>query len=128
MDVALKKSTATLTASSAESAKVQPLQMGWAISKTHSGSNRFSLRVKEYLTAKFEIGERKVDPAQVGKDKRNARNPSNEQLFNFKEWLTKSQIQNFFSRLAASRRKERGIVGPSVEQEEDVECLNGEDN
>ena len=84
--------------------------------------------MKENLTAKFEIGERKADPAQVGKDMRNTRNPSNEQLFNFKEWLTKSQIQSFFSRLAASRRKERGIVGPSVEQEEDVECLNGEDN
>ena len=128
MDVALKKSTATLTASSAESAKAQPFQMGWAISKTHSGSNRFSHRVKEYLTAKFEIGERKADPAQVGKDMRNVRNPSNKQLFNFKEWLTKSQIQNFFSSLAASRRKERGIVGPSVELEEYVECLNGEDN
>ena len=54
VDVALKQSAATLTASSAESAKAQPLQMGWAISKTHSGSTRFSPRVKEYLTAKFE--------------------------------------------------------------------------
>jgi len=126
VDVALKQSTATLTASSAESATAKPLQMGWAISKTHSGSTRFSPRVKEYLTAKFEIGERtgrKADPAQVEKDMRNARNPSNERLFNSKEWLTKSQIQSFFSRLAASRRKERGIVGLSVEQEEDVECL-----
>ena len=126
VDVALKQSTATLTASSAESATAQPLQMGWAISKTHSGSTRFSPRVKEYLTAKFEIGERtgrKADPAQVEKDMRNARNPSNERLFNSKEWLTKSQIQSFFSRLAASRRKERGIVRLSVEQEEDVECL-----
>ena len=79
--------------------------------------------MKEYLTAKFEIGERKADPAQVGKDMRNARNPSNEQLFNFKEWLTKSQIQSFFSRLVVSRRKEREIAGLSVEQEEDVECL-----
>ena len=54
---------------------------------------------------------------------RNARKPSNERLFNSKEWLTKSQIQSFFSRLAVSRRKERGIAGLSVEQEEDVECL-----
>ena len=126
VDVALKQSAATLTASSAESAKAQPLQMGWAISKTHSGSTRFSPRVKEYLTAKVEIAERtscKADPAQVEKDMRNARKPSNERLFNSKEWLTKSQIQSFFSRLAVSRRKERGIVGLSVEQEEDVECL-----
>ena len=126
VDVALKQSAATLTASSAESAKAQPLQMGWAISKSHSGSTRFSPRVKEYLTAKFEIAERtscKADPAQVEKDMRNARKPSNERLFNSKEWLTKSQIQSFFSRLAVSRRKERGIAGLSVEQEEDVECL-----
>ena len=126
MDVALKQSIATLTASSAESAKAQPLQMGWAISKTHSGSTRFSPRVKEYLSAKFEIGERtgrKADPAQVEKDMRNARKPSNERLFNSKEWLTKSRIQSFFSRLAVSRRKERGIVGLSVEQEKDVKCL-----
>ena len=126
VDVAHKQSTATLTASSAESAKAQPLQMGWAISKTHSGSTRFSPRVKAYLTGKFEIGEqtgRKADPAQVKKDKRNAQKPSNERLFSSKEWLTKSQIQSFLSRLAVSRRKERGIVGLSVEQEEDVEFL-----
>ena len=54
---------------------------------------------------------------------RNARKPSNERLFNSKEWLTKSRIQSFFSRLAVSRRKERGIVGLSVEQEKDVKRL-----
>ena len=37
------------------------------------------------------------------------------------EWLTKTQIKSF-SRLAASRRKENGLVGMSLERE-DVECL-----
>ena len=40
-------------------------------------SIRFSREVKEYLTAKFEIGERtgrKADPVQVEKDMRTARN------------------------------------------------------
>ena len=54
---------------------------------------------------------------------RTSRSPSNERMFNSSEWLTKSQIKGFFSRLAASRRKERGLVGLSLEQEEDVECL-----
>ena len=75
---------------------------------------------------KFVIGQRtgrKADPAQVEKDMRTARNPSNERQFSCTEWFTKTQIQGFFSRLAASRRKEQGLLGMSVETEEDVECL-----
>ena len=54
---------------------------------------------------------------------RTARNPSVERQFSSTEWLTKTQIQGFFSRLAASRRREQGLLGMSVETEEDVECL-----
>jgi Arf-GAP/Rho-GAP domain/ANK repeat/PH domain-containing protein 3 len=78
------------------------------------------------LKAKFVIGERtgcKADPTQVEKDMRTSRNPSNERMFNCTEWRTKSQIKGFFSRLAVSCRKEQGLVGLSLEQEEDVECL-----
>ena len=53
---------------------------------------------------------------------RTSRNPSNERKFNRKEWLTKTQIKSFLSRLAASRCKENGLVGMSLEREEDVEC------
>ena len=66
------------------------------------------------LTAKFEIGERtgrKADPVQVEKDMRTATTPFNERRFSRTEWLTKTQIQSFFSRLAASKRKESGTVG-----------------
>lgn len=34
-----------------------------------------------------------------------------------------TQIQDFFSRLAGSRRKAQGLLGMSVETEEDVECI-----
>ncbi len=34
-----------------------------------------------------------------------------------------AKVKGFFSRLAASRRKEQGFVGLSLEQEGDVECL-----
>ena len=100
--------------------------MGWAISKTYTACTRFSQKVKEYLTGKFVIGEktgRNAYPAQVEKDMRTARNPSNERQFSCTEWLTKTQIQSFFSRLAASRRKEQDLLGMSVEIEDDVECL-----
>ena len=59
------------------------LQTGWALSKPRS-SVRFSPKVKEYLTARFTIGERtgrKADPGQVAADMRNAKNESNERLF-----------------------------------------------
>ena len=102
-----------------------PLAMGWAINKTTS-STQFPQKVKDYLTARFLIGERsgcKADPSQVEKDMRTSTHPSSERKFNRKEWLTKTQIKSFFSRLAASRRKENGLVGMSLEREEDVECL-----
>ena len=125
VDVAVKKSTPFMLASES-STDVETLQMGWALSKAHAGSIRFSREVKEYLTAKFEIGERtggKADPVQVDKDTRTATTPLNERPFSRTEWLTKTQIHIFFSRLAASKRKERGTVGFSREQEEDIECL-----
>ena len=107
MDIALKTSPLTLPSSS-ETPNRQPLEMGWAISKTHTASTRFSKEVKDYLTGKFVIVERTgrlADPAQVEKDMRTARNPSNDGQFSCTEWLTKTQIQGFFSRLAASGRK-----------------------
>ena len=125
VDVAEKSPCVTLPTSS-DTPSRQSLKMGWAISKTSTGSTRFSPKVKDYLKAKFDIGEktgRKADPAQVEQDMRTARNPSNERQFSSTEWLTKTQIQGFFSRLAASRRKEKGLLGMSVEKEEDVACL-----
>lgn len=111
-------STENTTASS-------PLQTGWALSKPRSNV-RFSQKVKEYLTARFALGEktgRKADPTQVAADMRNAKNESNERLFTRTEWMTKNQVQSFFSRLAATRRKDQGVVGLSADQEEDVQCF-----
>jgi len=54
---------------------------------------------------------------------RTATTPSNERRFSRTEQLTKTQIQGFFSHLAASKSKERGTVGFSMEQEQDIECL-----
>lgn len=80
-------------------ADAPPLQTGWALSKPRSNV-RFSQKVKEYLTARFSLGGRsgrKADPAQVAVDMRNAKNESNERLFTRTEWMTKTQVQSFFS-------------------------------
>ena len=85
--------------------------MGWALAKPRPGSSRFSDKVKRYLTAKFDLGEQtghKVDPQQVSNDMRKARDEQNNRLFAREEWLTKSQVQGFFSRLAATRRRQQG--------------------
>ena len=88
-------------------------------------------------TAKFDMGERtgrKADPDQVQANSiRNARNERNERLFEREEWLTKTQITSFFSRLA-SRQKSRGqdastastdaTARPEEDENQDIEAVN----
>jgi len=74
------------------------LSEGWALHKPKGGAVRFSEKVKQYLTSKFEIGEqsgRKEDPGQVSQDMRKAKGENGERLFSREEWLTKAQIQGF---------------------------------
>ncbi|CAB4008859.1 Hypothetical predicted protein [Paramuricea clavata] len=101
------------------------LHQGWALSKPRSNA-RFSENVREYLTALFTLGERtgqKADPTQVAAGMRIANKESNERLFSREEWLTKTQVQSFFSRLAVKRRQGQGVIDLSDEQDEDVQCL-----
>ena len=37
---------------------------------------------------------------------RTARNPDSSRMFDSRDWLTKAQVQGFFSRLSATRRKQ----------------------
>ena len=95
--------------------------MGWALAKARSGSSQFSVKVKDYLTKKFDIGEKtgqKVSVEQVAKDMRNAKTHDNQWLFGREDWLTKLQVQGFFSRLAYARRKQ-GWYGADTSQELD---------
>ena len=60
-----------------------------------AGSSRFSEKGKNYLTARFDLGEqteRKADPQQVSKDMLKTTDEQNNRLFDRKEWLTKSQV------------------------------------
>ena len=69
------------------------LNLGWALPKPRVAT-RFSSKVKAYLNAKFELGEKtglKADPNQVAADMRNARDEGNNRRFSRAEWLTKTQ-------------------------------------
>ena len=85
--------------------------MGWALPKLRTGSSRFTDKVKNYLTGRFDLGEQtghKADPKWVSNDVRMTRDDKqNNRLFDRQEWLSKSQVQGFFSRLAASRRRQQ---------------------
>ena len=72
----------------------------------HARSTRFSTKQKEYLIAKFQIGEQtgqKVDPTSVSRVMRTAKDSNGERLFDSTEFLTSQQIASFFSRLASKR-------------------------
>ncbi|KAK3723366.1 hypothetical protein QZH41_015944 [Actinostola sp. cb2023] len=100
------------------------LNQGWALHKAKGGASRFSNKVRQYLTAKFEIGAtsgRKEDPNKVAQDMRNAKTESGDRLFSRDEWLTKSQIQGFFSRLSSSRKRKLVPAPTSTEQQDNPE-------
>ena len=101
------------------SASCIDLQLGWALHKPRSQAVRFTDEVKQYLTTRFELGERtgnKADPGKVAAGMRTSRNPDGSRMFERKDWLTKSQVQGFVSRLAATRRRQ----GNQEKQVEDV--------
>ena len=71
------------------------LPLGWALQDPRRGAPRFSAKVKEYLIAKFDIGEKtrdKADPTQVASDMQSAKDDNNSRLFRREEWLTKTQV------------------------------------
>ena len=100
---------------------VPEANVGWALAKAWSGPTQFSEKVKDYLTKKFDIGEKtgqKASAEQVAKDMRNARTHDNQRRFGREEWLTKLQVQGFFSRLASSRRRQGWHADTSEEYNE----------
>ena len=61
------------------------LPTGWALRKPKTGGVRFPTKVRQYLVAKFDYGQktgRKCDPAQSATDVRKAKNQSGDSLLN----------------------------------------------
>ena len=86
--------------SSKSSVTSSSLPMGLALQKPRAGGTRYSSQVKEYLKVRFDAGEEsacKADPEQVTIDMRNARNKDNARLFSREEWLSRNQIQAYFT-------------------------------
>ena len=82
--------------------------MGWALQQAREAAKRFPEETCRYLTTKFDFGEvtgNKADPQQVSLDMRCAKDVNVTRLFQREQWLSKSQITGFFSRLVAGRRK-----------------------
>ena len=51
----------------------QAVRMGWTLPKPRAGSSRLTVKVKNYHTARFDLGEqtgRKADPQRVSNDMR----------------------------------------------------------
>lgn len=97
------------------------LPMGWALKHSHARSTRFSTKQKEYLIAKFQIGEQtgqKADPTSVCRVMRTAKDSNGDRLFDSTEFLTSQQIASFFSRLA-SKRSLNDVA--EAQSDEDVE-------
>ena len=110
-----KSGVSSLTSSS--------LPMGWALQKPRGGGTRYSSQVKEYLKARFDAGEEsgcKADPHQVAIDMRNARNKGNARLFSREEWLSRNQIQAYFSRLSVLKRKQGSAATPPQVVQDDM--------
>ena len=56
----VKKSASSECSTASKSAGFRcELPLGWALQSRRRGAPRFSAKVKEYLTAKFDIGEKK---------------------------------------------------------------------
>ncbi len=107
------------------------MQKGWALHEPRGKKNRFSENVRNYLTAKYNIGGRtkhKCNPWQVSTDMRKALAESGERLFDQSEWLTKTQVKVFFSRLTASRRKKQSQAQEKEMLESQVTDDSGEDD
>lgn len=120
------------TTTERESGEPSPsdLSQGWALHKPKGGAGRFSDKIRQYLTSKFDIGVqsgRKEDPGQVAHDMRKAKAENGDRLFSREEWLTKSQIQGFFSRLSSSRKRKTSPVPNTGGDDTDEDCLDQED-
>ena len=108
-DWAMKFSSLTLAALEATGkVKSEVCKMGWAPQKPRDCGTRFTEKVKEYLSSRFQTSERtgrKADTAQVAVEMRKTREADAVRKFITSEWLTKSQVHSYFSRLSAMKRR-----------------------
>ena len=70
------------------SASCSDLHLARALQKPRSQAVRFTDEFKQYLTTRFELGERtgnKADPGKAAADMRTSRNPDGSRMFERKD-------------------------------------------
>ena len=85
------------------------LKTGWALHNPRNEAVRFPTEVKQYLTTKFDLGERtgiKSEPAKVAADMRIARNADSSRMFERKHWLTKGSSTGIFFEASGFSKKQ----------------------
>jgi len=91
---------------------VPEANMGWALAKARSGSSQFSEKVKDYLTKRFDTGEKtgqKVSAEQVAKDMCTARTHDDPKAFWKGKLAHKIASPRFFFSLRIYEKK-AGLV------------------
>ena len=81
---------------------------GWAL-RGAKKQYKFNEKQREYLEAKFDIGqgtERKVSPEVVAREMRHTKDAGGEKLFTSSEFLSAQKISSYFSRLSAKGRSQ----------------------
>ena len=96
------------------------LPKGWALKSSASRRCRFTYKQKNYLTEKFQQGERsgrKSDPASVARSMMSAVDLQGKRIFSSEEFLTAPQVAGIISRLAAKKS-----LFNDDDLEEEIEC------
>ena len=96
--------------------------MGWALRKLRKAP-QFSEKQVEFLVDVFMEGEktnRKMDPLTVADKMRTATDENGEKRFSTSEYLRREQTASYFSRLAASKRKDGDLNSPDINTVDDA--------
>ena len=96
------------------------LPKGWALKSSASRRCRFTYKQKNYLTEKFQQGERsgrKSEPASVARSMMSAVDSQRKRIFSSEEFLTAPQVAGIISRLAAKKS-----LFNDDDLEEEIEC------
>ena len=87
--------------------------------------------MKDYLKARFDASEEsgcKADPQQVAIDMRNTRTQDNKRMFSRDEWLSRKQVQSYFSRLSVLKRKQTNTLSSRQATIDDLEDVVHEED
>ena len=125
----LKKETVLSQQQSPKLRQTLHLRLDAGALKQAKRVTRFTETQKEYLVARFNIGQEsgmKLDAAAVAKEMRRARGADGERLFEISDFLTAQQVASFFSRTAAKLKQQTAPGEPPSEY--DILAMEEESN